>query len=98
MSKQREVLDFLEDAIAAMEKAERFVEGIGYKEFLGDEKTVFAVLKAIEVAGEAIKHIPTSFRSRFDNIPGVILLGGFTSNAPELADVLKEIESHIVFS
>lgn len=69
MSKQREVLDFLEDAIAAMEKAEKFVEGIDYREFLGDEKTVFAVLRAIEVAGEATKHIPTDFRSRFDDIP-----------------------------
>jgi uncharacterized protein with HEPN domain len=53
MSEDREIVDFLEDAMDAMEKAERFVADMSYEEFIKDEKTVFAVLRAIEVIGEA---------------------------------------------
>ena len=43
MSDKREVIDFLEDAVGAMEKAERFVADMSFEEFSKDEKTVFAV-------------------------------------------------------
>jgi uncharacterized protein with HEPN domain len=69
MSEDREIVDFLEDAMDAMEKAERFVADMSYGEFIKDEKTVFAVLRAIEVIGEAVKHMPTDFRMKFPDIP-----------------------------
>jgi len=69
MFEKREFVDFLEDAIGAMEKAERFVADMSYEEFMKDEKTVFAVLRAIEVIGEAVKHIPLDFRTKFPDIP-----------------------------
>src|SRR3972149_4134255 len=69
MSEVREFVDFLEDATGAMEKAERFVAGMSYEDFIKDEKTVFAVLRAIEVIGEAVKHIPMDFRTKFPDIP-----------------------------
>lgn len=55
MSEKREILDFIEDAIGAMEKAERFASGMSYEDFVKDEKTAFAVIRAIEVIGEAIR-------------------------------------------
>ena len=69
MSEKREFIDFLNDAIGAMEKAERFVADMSCEEFMKDEKTVFAVLRAIEVIGEAVKHIPSDFRMEFPDIP-----------------------------
>jgi uncharacterized protein with HEPN domain len=42
---------------------------MSYEEFTKDEKTVFAVLRAIEVIGEAAKHIPLDFRMEFPDIP-----------------------------
>ena len=69
MSEAREIIDFVEDAIGAMEKAERFVAGMSYEDFKKDEKTVFAVVRAIEVIGEAVKHVPMDFRTRFPDIP-----------------------------
>ncbi|MFB3887593.1 MAG: DUF86 domain-containing protein [Thermodesulfobacteriota bacterium] len=68
MFEKRAILDFLEDAIHSMEKAEHFVLGMTYEEFIKDEKTIFAVVRAIEVAGEAIKHIPPEFREKFPDV------------------------------
>jgi len=61
MSKtRRDVADYLEDALRAMDKAEAFVSDMSYEQFLDDDKTVFAVVKAIEIVGEAVKRIPHS--------------------------------------
>jgi uncharacterized protein with HEPN domain len=37
--------------------------------FAGDKKTVNAVIRSLEVIGEATKHIPTSFRKKHPDIP-----------------------------
>ncbi len=69
MFEKREIIDFLHDAINSMEKAERFVSEMAYEEFINDEKTVFAVIRAIEITGESIKHIPLEFREKFPDVP-----------------------------
>ncbi|MBS3919007.1 MAG: DUF86 domain-containing protein [Deltaproteobacteria bacterium] len=69
MYKNREVIDFLEDTLNAMVKAELFIADMTYEEFLKDEKTIFAVIRAIEVIGEALKHVPPELRQRFSDIP-----------------------------
>ena len=69
MFKNREVIDFLENALNAMEKAELFITDMTYEEFIKDEKTIFAVIRAIEVIGEALKHVPSEFRQKFSDIP-----------------------------
>ena len=55
MSEKRDITDFLQDAIDAMEKAEQFISDISFEDFRKDEKTVFAVIRAVEVVGEATK-------------------------------------------
>ena len=69
MFERREVVDFLQNAISGMEKAERFVSDMTYEEFINDEKTIFAVIRAIEIVGEAIKHISSEFREKFPDVP-----------------------------
>jgi uncharacterized protein with HEPN domain len=69
MFERREIIDFLQDAISAMEKAERFVSDMTYEEFISDEKTIFAVIRAIEIVGEAIRHISSEFREKFPDVP-----------------------------
>jgi uncharacterized protein with HEPN domain len=66
---KREIADFVEDVIKAMNKAVKFVEGMSYKEFIQDEKTVFAVIRAIEIIGEAVKNIPDDVRKTYPEIP-----------------------------
>jgi len=66
---KREIADFVEDIVTAMDKAIRFVEGMSYEEFIEDDKTVFVVIRAIEVISEAVKNIPDDVREAYPEIP-----------------------------
>jgi uncharacterized protein with HEPN domain len=66
---KKEFLDYVEDIINAMIDAQQFVEGMEFEDFLEDKKTVFAVLRALEIIGEATKNIPVHIRDRFPQIP-----------------------------
>lgn len=63
------MLDYVEDIIHAAVKIDRFVEGMDRDAFVKDEKTVDAVLRNLEVLGEASKLIPDNRRSNHPDIP-----------------------------
>jgi uncharacterized protein with HEPN domain len=69
MMPDRTFLDYLEDMADATERVAEFIEGLTYEEFLEDTKTAFAVIRAIEVLGEAAKNIPDTVRKRYPRIP-----------------------------
>lgn len=69
MSEKRVYIDFLNDIVEMIEKIENFTEGYTYEEFIGDEKTVLAVIRCFEVIGEAVKNIPKEVRDRFFYVP-----------------------------
>jgi len=66
---KREIGDYIEDIISAMGKAIDFVKNISYEEFIQDDKTVFAVVRALEIIGEAAKKIPDDIRKNYPEIP-----------------------------
>ena len=66
---KREIVDYIEDIISAMDKAMDFVKNMSYEEFTRDDKTVYAVVRAIEIIGEAVKNIPGNVRKNYPEIP-----------------------------
>jgi uncharacterized protein with HEPN domain len=64
-----EVLDYLDDILEAVDKIERFTDGMDYAEFVEDSKTVDAVLRNFEVIGEAAKNIPEDVRQEYGDVP-----------------------------
>ncbi len=69
MTSQRVWLDYIRDMIDNAHKAIGFVRGMDYKMFSSDEKTVYSVVRAIEIIGEAAKKIPDDYRQTYPEIP-----------------------------
>ena len=68
MSAPRDQLDYLRDMLDAADKANEFVRGMDEAAFAADTKTVFAVVRALEIIGEAAKKIPPSVQRRFPHL------------------------------
>jgi uncharacterized protein with HEPN domain len=66
---QRDIRDYLRDILQAIDLAESFIANMTFDDFQADAKTSFAVIRAIEVIGEATKNIPDSIRSQYPDIP-----------------------------
>lgn len=66
---QRNVQDYLQDILDTIEIAEQFVAGMTFSEFQNDQKTIFAVIRAIEVIGEAAKYVPQTLREEYSAVP-----------------------------
>jgi uncharacterized protein with HEPN domain len=60
---------YLHDITAAIERIEEFVEGMDLEAFKADDKTVSAVIRKLEIIGEAAKGVPLEIRSNNPNIP-----------------------------
>ena len=62
-------LDYLTDIRDSARKALAFVTGMDFPSFAADEKTSYAVVRALEILGEATKRIPTAVRDRHPKVP-----------------------------
>jgi uncharacterized protein with HEPN domain len=47
----------VEDILEAIAKIERYVQGLTFEQFQSDEKTIDAVVRNLEVIGEAVRHL-----------------------------------------
>jgi uncharacterized protein with HEPN domain len=69
MKPSRGHLDYLRDIVEMMNKIERFTRGIDFDVFVQDDKTYLAVVQALEIIGEAAKHISPALRRRYPHVP-----------------------------
>ena len=65
----REFLDYLADIQEASQNISQFIERMDWDEFAQDQKTIYAVVRAFEIIGEAAKKVPLSVRKRHPNVP-----------------------------
>ena len=59
---------YLEDIVEAIQKIDVYTLRLSRTEFEEDSKTVDAVVRNLEIIGEAIKQIPESFRAIYPDI------------------------------
>ncbi|GIK57001.1 MAG: DUF86 domain-containing protein [Chloroflexi bacterium] len=64
-----EFLDYIDDILDAMQKAEMLVAEISVAEFEADFRINFAVMRALEIIGEATRHVPETVRDQYPDIP-----------------------------
>ncbi len=67
--------DYLHDILDMIDKAQRFVAGVDFETFEANDEKVFAVIRALEVIGEAVKFIPLSEREHYPQIPWQAVAG-----------------------
>ena len=65
----RDFVDYLSDMLAYAEKAMGFVGSLTPGQLMADDRTYLATVRAIEIVGEAARHIPDDFRALYPNIP-----------------------------
>ena len=66
---KKEFSDYIEDILNSILKIEQFVEGLTFEDFKSDDKTVFAVIRALEIIGEASKKVPQPIKNKYQQIP-----------------------------
>jgi len=65
---KRDVTLFLEDIIKSIENIESFSENLSKDKFMKDELRKSAIIRQIEVIGEAVKNIPKNFREKYPQV------------------------------
>lgn len=69
MRGERNYRDYLDDILETIDKIDRFTKNMDFGSFSSDEKTFFAVVRGLEVIGEAVKNIPETVRDRNPDVP-----------------------------
>ena len=60
---------YLDDILIECSNIKKFVDGISYDEFTENLEKVYAVAKAFENIGEAVKHLPKEITNNYPQIP-----------------------------
>ena len=74
MSK-RPISLLLDDMWEAIERVERYTGGMTHETFLHDEKTVDAVVRNLEIIGEAANRLPEEFKAQHSDIAWEQIVG-----------------------
>ena len=72
---ERTVDLLIEDIWEAIERIERYTSGMPRKSFEEDEKTTDAVVRNLEIIGEAANRLPDSFKDEHSEIEWIKIIG-----------------------
>ena len=75
MFKSRRDLDYLNDVHDAIKRALDYTDGMIWEEYLRDPKTQDAVVRNLEVIGEATKVLSEQIREQYPGIPWREMMG-----------------------
>ena len=69
MTSRRTYSHYLRDILEHAEKAERFTASVDFEGFCANEEKVLAVIRTLEVIGEAARHVSDPLRQRYPDVP-----------------------------
>jgi uncharacterized protein with HEPN domain len=73
--KQKIYTDYIQDILNSIEEIENFSTGLSFNKFMRDKKTINAIIRSLEVIGEASKNIPKQIRNNHPDIPWAKMAG-----------------------
>jgi uncharacterized protein with HEPN domain len=75
MSEKRLLQDYLNDILESITDIEDFTKGMTFEVFSKDRKTIKAVVRSLEVIGEAANKIPNNIQENYPEIPWTEIVG-----------------------
>ena len=66
---KREYKLFIEDIKESITQIDEFLGDMNFKDFVKDQKTSSAVVRKIEIIGEATKNVPKEIRQEYKELP-----------------------------
>lgn len=66
---ERDFVCYIHDIFENANKLKIFIKGLSFVDFQADEKTQYAIARALEIVGEAAKRVPMDFRNKHPEIP-----------------------------
>ena len=82
---KRNIWLFIDDILEGIKNIEEFTKNLNKEKFSKDNLRQSAVIRQLEIIGEATKNVPISFREKYPNIPWKDMAG------------LRDILSHAYF-
>lgn len=64
----RDWLLYLDDIQESGAKIFRYIQGMTFETFVDDERTYDAVVRNLEIIGEAVKNVPFTIRERYPDV------------------------------
>jgi uncharacterized protein with HEPN domain len=72
---KREYIDYVNDIAGEIKNIEKFIEGMDYPGFSTDLKTSHAVIRSLEVIGEAAGNLPDDVKKNYPDEPWYKIAG-----------------------
>lgn len=66
---KRDIGLFIEDILKSMNNINEFTKGVNKERFSKDNLRQSAIIRQLEIIGEAVKNIPNSFKEKYPKIP-----------------------------
>ncbi|MBX9785721.1 MAG: DUF86 domain-containing protein [Alphaproteobacteria bacterium] len=85
----KEAIQALEDILENILLATSFVKDTTYQDFLTDKRTIYAVVRALEIISEATRRLPEETCSRYLHIPWAGIKGAGNIYRHDYEDVLE---------
>jgi uncharacterized protein with HEPN domain len=74
MSKERNII-FIKHILDNIDRIENFSKGMSQESLKNDELRQYAIVRAIEIIGEAVKNLPKDFKDDNKDIPWKDIIG-----------------------
>ncbi len=75
MPKKRNIKLFFADILEALQSIKEYTQNMDYGDFIKDKKTRDAVVRNLEIIGEATKNIPEEIKDKYPGINWKVIAG-----------------------